>query len=172
MSRNTRSGMQLSIVVPLFNEVSTIDELHRRLTSVLFLIGIRSEIIYVDDGSSDGTREALTTIADRDARVRVVQLTRNYGQTAALAAGFDAAAGDVIVAMDGDLQHEPEEIPRLLGHRIRLLVDVFLSNEQVFLKITMKGRLHDFVALQGPQLSVIYDDKGGRWQNYCQTQRY
>ncbi len=115
MSRNTRSGMQLSIVVPLFNEVSTIDELQRRLTSVLFLIGIRSEIIYVDDGSSDGTAEALQVIEGRYEHVRVIRLARNYGQTAALAAGFDAAAGEVIVAMDGDLQHAPEEIPKLLA---------------------------------------------------------
>src|SRR5467141_638033 len=115
MSRNTRSGMQLSIVVPLFNEVSTIDELHRRLTAVLFLIGIRSEIIYVDDGSSDGTVEALQAIEGRYEQVRVIRLARNYGQTAALAAGFDAAAGEVIVAMDGDLQHAPEEIPKLLA---------------------------------------------------------
>ena len=115
MSRNTRNGMQLSIVVPLFNEVSTIDELQRRLTSVLFLIGIRSEIIYVDDGSSDGTAEALQVIEGRYEHVRVIRLARNYGQTAALAAGFDAAAGEVIVAMDGDLQHAPEEIPKLLA---------------------------------------------------------
>ncbi len=115
MSRNTRSGMRLSIVVPLFNEIGTIDELHRRLTSVLFLIGIRSEIIYVDDGSSDGTVEALQTIESRYEHVRLIRLARNYGQTAALAAGFDAAAGEVIVAMDGDLQHAPEEIPKLLA---------------------------------------------------------
>ena len=115
MSRNTRNGMQLSIVVPLFNEVSTIDELHRRLTAVLFLIGIRSEIIYVDDGSSDGTVEALQSIEGRYENVRVIRLARNYGQTAALAAGFDAAAGEAIVAMDGDLQHAPEEIPKLLA---------------------------------------------------------
>ena len=115
MSRNTRNGMQLSIVVPLFNEVSTIDELQRRLTAVLFLIGIRSEIIYVDDGSSDGTAEALQVIEGRYEHVRVIRLARNYGQTAALAAGFDAAAGEVIVAMDGDLQHAPEEIPKLLA---------------------------------------------------------
>jgi glycosyltransferase involved in cell wall biosynthesis len=106
--------MELSIVVPLFNEVSTIDELHRRLTSVLFLLGSRSEIVYVDDGSSDGTAEALQTIEARYEHVRLIRLARNYGQTAALAAGFDAAMGDVIVAMDGDLQHAPEEIPKLL----------------------------------------------------------
>jgi glycosyltransferase involved in cell wall biosynthesis len=115
MSRNAPRAPQVSIVVPLFNEAGTIQELHRRLSTVLFLIDVRSEIIYVDDGSSDGTTEALAAIADRDSRVRVIPLARNYGQTAALAAGFDAAAGEVIVAMDGDLQHEPEEIPKLLA---------------------------------------------------------
>src|SRR5213592_767855 len=115
MSRNTHGALQLSIVVPLFNEVATIHELHKRLTEVLLLIGLPSEIVYVDDGSCDGTADALTTIARRDPRVRVTSLARNFGQTAALAAGFDAASGDVIVAMDGDLQHAPEEIPRLLA---------------------------------------------------------
>jgi glycosyltransferase involved in cell wall biosynthesis len=115
MSRNAHGAPQLSIVVPLFNEVATIHELHKRLTEVLPLIGLPSEIVYVDDGSSDGTAEALTTIAQRDPQVRLTSLARNYGQTAALAAGFDAASGDVIVAMDGDLQHAPEEIPKLLA---------------------------------------------------------
>jgi glycosyltransferase involved in cell wall biosynthesis len=115
MSRNVNYPMQLSIVVPLFNEAGTIDELHRRLTSVLYLIDLRSEIIYVDDGSSDGTLEALQGLQARDEQVRLIRLARNYGQTAALAAGFDAAAGAVIVAMDGDLQHAPEEIPKLLA---------------------------------------------------------
>jgi glycosyltransferase involved in cell wall biosynthesis len=114
MSRNAHGAPQLSIVVPLFNEVDTIHELHTRLTEVLLLIGLSSEIVYVDDGSSDGTAEALAAIAERDPRVRFMPLARNYGQTAALAAGFDAAAGEVIVAMDGDLQHAPEEIPKLL----------------------------------------------------------
>src|SRR5438034_2529504 len=115
MSRNAHGAPQLSIVVPLFNEVATVHELHKRLTEVLLLIGLRSEIIYVDDGSSDGTAEALRAIESRYEHVRLIQLARNYGQTAALAAGFDAASGDVIVAMDGDLQHAPEEIPRLLA---------------------------------------------------------
>ncbi len=114
MSRKS-AGPDLSVVVPLFNEVGTIDELHRRLTAVLFFIGRPAEIIYVDDGSRDGTREAIDALAAQYAHVRVVPLARNYGQTAALAAGFDAAEGDVIVAMDGDLQHAPEEIPKLLA---------------------------------------------------------
>jgi hypothetical protein len=115
MSRNAHRAPRLSIVVPLFNEVGTIHELHKRLTEVLLLIGLPSEIVYVDDGSSDGTTEALTAIAEIDPRVRLTPLARNYGQTAALAAGFDAASGEVIVAMDGDLQHAPEEIPKLLA---------------------------------------------------------
>ena len=113
--RKSIHGLDLSIVVPLFNESGTFLELHRRLAAVLMILGLDHEIIYVDDGSTDGTREALIAAAARDPRVRVINLARNYGQTAALAAGFDAAAGDVIVAMDGDLQHAPEEIPTLLA---------------------------------------------------------
>ena len=117
MPRNaqTAHGLDLSIVVPLFNESGTLGELHRRLAAVLPSLGLDSEIIYVDDGSTDGTADGLTVVAQLDPRVRVVTLARNYGQTAALAAGFDAAAGEVIVAMDGDLQHAPEEIPKLLA---------------------------------------------------------
>src|SRR4030088_383669 len=115
MSRNAQRAPQLSIVVPLFDEVATIHELHKRLTEVLLLIGVPSEIVYGDDGTTDGTADALTTIAERDPRVRLIPLARNYGQTAALAAGFDAASGDVSVAMDGDLQHAPEEIPKVVA---------------------------------------------------------
>jgi hypothetical protein len=98
-------GIDLSIVVPLFNEARTLDELDRRLIGVVILLGLVTEIIYVDDGSTDGSSEALAVIARRDARVRVVSLARHYGHTTALAAGFAAARGNVIVAMDvyGDL---------------------------------------------------------------------
>jgi len=115
MPRKISSGPRLSIVVPLFNEKNTLDELHRRLLSVLFLLGVPAEVIYVDDGSSDGTLEQLQALEAQYEQVRLIRLARNYGQTAALAAGFDAARGDVIVAMDGDLQHAPEEIPKLLA---------------------------------------------------------
>src|ERR1700681_434404 len=117
MPRKNKSqhGLDLSIVVPLFNESGTFDELHRRLATVMLVLGLDHEIIYVDDGSTDGTREALAAVAQRDPQVRAINLARNYGQTAALAAGFDAAAGEVIIAMDGDLQHAPEEIPKLLA---------------------------------------------------------
>ncbi len=114
-TRRPKGRVQLTVVVPLFNEVATVQELHRRINAVLLLLGMPAEVVYVDDGSSDGTADVLATVAARDSRVRVITLSRNYGQTAALAAGFDAALGEVIVAMDGDLQHAPEEIPKLLA---------------------------------------------------------
>src|SRR5438876_5433471 len=106
---------QLSIVVPLYNERATLEELHERLTAVLGAIGLSYEIVFVDDGSVDGTCRELRAMAAVDPGVRVVKLARNYGQTAALAAGFDRARGEIIVAMDGDLQHAPEDLPVLLA---------------------------------------------------------
>src|SRR5258708_35832540 len=110
MSRNpepaaSRRDIRLSIVVPLFNEVATIAELHHRLNAVLLLLGVSAEIVYVDDGSSDGTRAALEALAVRDQRVVFVPLARNYGQTAALAACFDASAGARLTATDSELPH-------------------------------------------------------------------
>jgi glycosyltransferase involved in cell wall biosynthesis len=115
MRRNNRASIDLSIVVPLYNEVGTLHELHRRLTEVVLLLGLDAEIVYVDDGSRDATWATVEAIGELDSRVHAIRLARNYGQTAALAAGFDAARGEVIVAMDGDLQHEPEEIPKLIA---------------------------------------------------------
>jgi glycosyltransferase involved in cell wall biosynthesis len=112
--RLTSRRPQLSIVIPLFNEERTLEELHTRLTHTLASIEREYEIIFVDDGSTDATYFTLSALGAGDPHVRVVKLARNYGQTAALAAGFDLAAGAVIVAMDGDLQHSPEELPKLL----------------------------------------------------------
>jgi len=116
MSRKTIGlDPQLSVVIPLFNEEATLEELHRRLTAVLVDLGHAYEVVFVDDGSTDGTYFALCAIGAGDPAVRLVKLARNYGQTAALAAGFDRSRGEVIVAMDGDLQHAPEDLPRLLA---------------------------------------------------------
>ena len=108
----------LSIVVPLYNERENIDPLHAEIASAMSAFdGAEGswEVIYVDDGSTDGTYERLlaTRISHPD-HVSVVRLRRNFGQTAALAAGFDQARGTVIVTMDGDLQNDPADIPRLL----------------------------------------------------------
>ncbi|MDD8030221.1 MAG: glycosyltransferase [Acidobacteriota bacterium] len=106
---------QVSIVVPFYNEEGNVEEMHRRLKAVLEQTGRTYEIIYVDDGSRDRTYEMLRAIYQRDPAVRVIKLRRNFGQTAGLQAGFDHVRGDVIISMDGDLQHAPEEIPQFLA---------------------------------------------------------
>ncbi|HKQ79070.1 MAG TPA: glycosyltransferase family 2 protein [Blastocatellia bacterium] len=103
-----------SIVVPFHNEEENLRALYRRLTVVMEEIGADYELVFVDDGSADRTQAILREISALDPRVTGVRLRRNFGQTAALAAGFDYAQGEVIIAMDGDLQHQPEDIPRFL----------------------------------------------------------
>src|SRR5215469_10005157 len=105
---------EISIVVPLYNEEANVDELYARLTQVFSELRKGYELIFVDDGSRDGTFKLLARMQAKDNGVHVIRLRRNFGQTGALAAGFDFAEGDVIIAMDGDLQHSPEDIPRLL----------------------------------------------------------
>src|SRR5262245_50788976 len=106
--------MDFSIVVPFHNEEETLPLLYRRLTRVMEEITEEYELIFVDDGSTDQTHVLLKNICALDPRVIGLRLRRNFGQTAALAAGFDQAIGQVIIAMDGDLQHQPEDIPRFI----------------------------------------------------------
>ena len=101
--------------MPFHNEQDSVAELHRRLSEVLNGRYEPAEIIFVDDHSTDATLDILKGIAEKDPRVVVIRLKRNYGQTVALAAGFDYAEGDVIISMDGDLQHDPADIPRMLA---------------------------------------------------------
>ncbi len=103
-----------SIVIPLYNEVENVEPLYRELKPVLEQLGEPYEVIFVDDGSQDGTYDALLALYGEDPNVHLVRLSRNFGQTAALAAGFDFARGAIIIAMDGDLHHDPQDIPRLL----------------------------------------------------------
>ena len=103
-----------SIVVPLHNEQENVTDLYDRLKAVMETNGESFEMVLVDDGSSDRTFHLLREIAAVDSRVTVVKLRRNFGQTSALAAGFDHARGEYIIAMDGDLQHDPADIPLFL----------------------------------------------------------
>ncbi|HEY3441909.1 MAG TPA: glycosyltransferase family 2 protein [Paludibaculum sp.] len=105
----------LSIVIPIHNEERAILRLYDRLTVVLEQIDKPYEIIFIDDASSDRSFELLANLVETDARLKVIRLRRNFGQTAALSAGFDEAKGEVIISMDGDLQHAPEDMPALLA---------------------------------------------------------
>ena len=104
----------LSIVIPLHNEEPSLLPLYDRLTAVLESLQKPYEILFVDDASTDRSFELLANLVETDERLKVIRLRRNFGQTAALSAGFHEAEGEVIIAMDGDLQHAPEDIPALL----------------------------------------------------------
>ena len=105
----------LSVVIPVFDEVECLDPLVRDVSGVLDALGRSAEIVAIDDGSTDGSFERLVALREVEPRLRVVRLQRNYGQTAALAAGFGHARGELIVTLDADLQNDPHDIPRLLA---------------------------------------------------------
>ena len=108
---------QISVIIPVFNEVESLSLLHQAICDSLAGLGVDWEVVYVDDGSSDGSQEKLEEIAREDAgRVCVVMFRRNFGQTAAIAAGIDYAEGEVIVLMDADLQNDPADIPMMLDY--------------------------------------------------------
>jgi glycosyltransferase involved in cell wall biosynthesis len=108
------SLIQYSIVVPFYDEQENIPALYMKLTEVMDGIGGPYELVFVDDGSKDNSFKVLSEIFEHDRRVNLVRLRRNFGQTPALKAGFDFAQGEIVISMDGDLQHDPEEIPRFL----------------------------------------------------------
>src|ERR1700733_13059842 len=105
----------LSVVIPIHNEESSIVSLNDRLTEMLDSLAQPYEIIFVDDGSTDRSFKVIADLPDTDARVKVVRLRRNFGQAAALCAGFHEARGEVVISLDGDLQHDPSDIPALLA---------------------------------------------------------
>src|SRR5262249_26173331 len=104
----------LSVIIPIYNEEENVAPLHAELRGVLDELKRPYEIVYVDDGSSDGSFALLREIAEVDARVQLIQFRRNFGQTAALAAGIDASVGDILIFMDGDRQNDPHSIPAML----------------------------------------------------------
>ena len=105
----------VSVVIPVYNERESVRPLAQELLPVLRALGRRTEVLFVDDGSTDGTSEVLADLAAAEPEIAVVRLRRNFGKAAALMAGFREAQGDAIVTIDGDLQDDPAEIPRLLA---------------------------------------------------------
>lgn len=106
---------EISIVIPVYNEAENVQPLHEKLRAALDGLGLSHEIIYVDDGSQDGSFELLAAIADADQCVKLIRFRRNFGQTAAMAAAMQYSTGKVIIPLDADLQNDPEDIPRLLA---------------------------------------------------------
>jgi glycosyltransferase involved in cell wall biosynthesis len=113
-----------SVVIPVLNEAGSLRELHRRLSEVMTGRYEPVEFVFVDDHSTDASAEILAELAELDNRVVFLRLKRNYGQTVALAAGFDHAAGDIVLSMDGDLQHDPDDIPRLIDTLVSTDADI------------------------------------------------
>jgi glycosyltransferase involved in cell wall biosynthesis len=107
--------MDLSVIIPIKDERDNLRPLHDRMCAALDPLGLTYEMIIVDDGSSDGSRDVLEELAARDRRLKVIRLRRNFGQTPALQAGIDWSSGDILVTMDGDLQNDPADIPEMLA---------------------------------------------------------
>jgi glycosyltransferase involved in cell wall biosynthesis len=151
---------ELSVVIPLFNEEANVEPLLAELFPVLRALSRRFEVVCVDDGSSDGTFAALAAFTEREPALRVLRFRRNFGQTAAMSAGIEAARGDVIVPMDGDLQNDPADIARLLaelgrGHEVVSGWRKARKDKELFRKLPSKianrlisavsgVRLHDY----------------------------
>ena len=108
------TAVAVSLVIPVFNEVQNLPILHQEIRAALEPAGIGYEVLYVDDGSTDGSAELLRRFAEQDRRVRILRLARNSGQSAAFDAGFRHARGEVVVTLDADLQNDPADIPLLL----------------------------------------------------------
>ncbi len=109
-----KTAPELSLFLPVLNEEENLRPMHTKISEALNLLGKTAEVIYVDDGSTDKSLQVLREIAGGDERVRVISLRRNYGQTAAMSAGIDAAKGEILIPMDADLQNDPADIARLL----------------------------------------------------------
>ena len=114
MDNNITKNPELSLFLPVLDEEENLRPMHAKIAAALDALGKTAEVIFVDDGSTDKSLEILKVIAAEDDRVRVISLRRNYGQTAAMSAGIDAAKGDILIPMDADLQNDPADISRLL----------------------------------------------------------
>src|SRR5262249_15528244 len=106
--------VEISVVIPLYNEEENVEELYQSIADVMAEMGKSYEILFVDDGSKDATLKRLLAVKRRDPHIKIIKFRRNFGQTAAMLAGFDYSRGRIVVSMDGDLQNDPQDIPRLL----------------------------------------------------------
>jgi glycosyltransferase involved in cell wall biosynthesis len=151
------SELEVSVLVPVRDEAATVGELAARVASVLDELGKSFEILFIDDGSRDGTPARIREARSRDARVKLVRLRRNFGKAAALCAGFDHSSGQVIITMDGDLQDDPDEIPRFLAALEEGdldLVSGWKRRRQDPVSKTLPSRLFNWVTRQLAQVDL------------------
>ena len=141
------SALDLSIVIPLYNERENVRPLHAALTEALTPLGKSYEIIMVNDGSQDGSLEELRAI--QDPNLKVISFRRNFGQTAGFAAGFDHAQGEVIITLDADLQNDPQDIPRLLDEMAATGADIVsgrrMDRKEPFLSRKLPSQLANWL---------------------------
>lgn len=135
-----RYSFSISVVIPVYNDEAVLPELHRRLRTALDKLTQNSEILFIEDGSQDGSMNVLLELHRRDASVRILQLTRNFGQANAVAAGLDHARGEVVILMDSDLQDRPEDIEKLVAalqeHNVPVAIAHWSIRRDPFLKVT------------------------------------
>lgn len=149
--------VEVSVLVPVKDEADSVEELASRVAAVLSRLGRTYEIIFVDDGSRDGTPERVRRARERDPRVKLVRLRRNFGKAAALTAGFDHSQGSIIVTMDGDLQDDPDEIPRFLAtleEQDLDLVSGWKRRRQDPISKTLPSRLFNWVTRLLAQMDI------------------
>jgi glycosyltransferase involved in cell wall biosynthesis len=145
MEHFDQPNIDCSVIVPLYNEAPAVNELYSRLTKTMNETGLYYELVFVDDGSTDDTLKLIKDIASKDSKVIGIELRRNFGQTPALAAGFDVARGQIIISMDGDLENFPEEIPVFL-EKINAGYDVVSG--------WRKNRAHGFIMRRIPSMTA------------------
>jgi glycosyltransferase involved in cell wall biosynthesis len=143
-----KEGHKISIVIPVYNEEENIERVYNEIREVVEREKLNVEIILVNDGSTDNTEEILNRIAEKDKRVRVIHFRRNFGQTAAIMAGFEMAEGDIIITMDGDGQDDPNEIPRLLAkleERYDIVSGWRKNRKDNFIKRVLPSRIANWI---------------------------
>lgn len=140
--------MHLSVVIPIYNEVENLSLLYQQIQAVLDPVGWDYEVVMVDDGSTDGSSESLAQLHAQYPRLKVIRFRRNFGQTAALAAGFAYAHGEIIVSLDGDLQNDPVDIPRLvqkLDEGYDLVNGWRMNRQDPFLRRRLPSQIANFI---------------------------
>ena len=153
-------AVEISVIVPVLDEEETIQELATQVAAVLDGLGRSWELVFVDDGSTDGTVERIRDAHDVDSRVKLIRFRRNFGKAAALSAGFDIARGDIIITMDGDLQDDPQEIPRFLEA---------MEESDLDLVSGWKKKRHDPISKTLSVASVQLGDPGAGSGSICTT---